>query len=135
MLTGPQVILILKTAVLAVTFLLLTSLLALLRGNYRLHGRINLIFFILTVVTLLGLEVVARWIDPELFLYFETDQGLKRALSIHLCFSLPAAAIMPFMLWTGFSHRRNIHLSLAVLFGIIWTGTFITGIFFLPHRP
>jgi hypothetical protein len=116
-----------------VTFLLLISLLALLRGNYYLHGRINLAFFILTVVALLGLEVLARWIDPELFLYFENDRDLKRALSIHLCFSLPAAAIMPFMLWTGFTHRRSIHLCLAVLFGIVWTGTFITGIFFLPH--
>jgi hypothetical protein len=134
-LTGPQVILSLKIAVVAVTLLLLLSQVALLCGNYRLHGRINLTFFILTVIALLGLEVVARLLDPDLFAYFENDADLKRALSIHLCFSLPAAAVMPFMLWTGFTHRRTIHLCLAVLFSILWTGTFITGIFFLPHVP
>ncbi len=38
---------------------------------------------------------------------------------------------MPLMLFTGFTHRRNLHLTLAVVFGILWTGTFVTGIFFL----
>src|SRR5438132_8513049 len=132
MLTGPHVILALKIAVLAVTLVFLTSQVALLRGNYRLHGRINLVFFILTAAALLVLEVLVRLIDPRLFDYF--DAGTKRILAIHLCFSLPSAAVMPFMLWTGLTHRRTIHLTLAVLFGILWTGTFITGIFFLPHN-
>jgi uncharacterized membrane protein YozB (DUF420 family) len=132
-LTAYNVILCLKLAVLAVTMLFLTSLMALYRGNYRLHGRINIVFFILTAVALVGLEVVVRMIDPELFRDFETVTELKRALTIHLCFSLPSAAIMPFMLWTGLTHRRAIHLTLAVVFAILWTGTFITGIFFLPH--
>ncbi len=131
MLTGPQVILTLQVAVLAVTILLLASLIALARGNYRLHGRINLTFCSLTIVALLGLEVVARLIDPDLFAYFEDDPDLKQALFIHLCFSLPSAAMMPVMLFTGFTHRRRIHLTMAAVFGVLWTGTFVTGIFFL----
>ncbi len=135
MLTGPHVILVLKVAVLTVTIIFLGSLVALLRGNVRLHGRINMIFFTLTVTALLGLEVVARLVDPALFQYFEADPDLKRTLFIHLCFSLPSAAVMPVMLYTGLTHRRTIHLSLAVVFGVLWTGTFVTGIFFLPHNP
>jgi uncharacterized membrane protein YozB (DUF420 family) len=134
-LNGPNVILTLKIAVLTVTCLLLSSFVALGRRNYRLHGRINLIFFILTSVALVGLEVVARFVDPTLFKYFEENEELTRALTTHLCFSLPAAAVMPLMLFTGFTHRRRIHLSLAVVFGLLWTGTFITGIFYLPHAP
>jgi uncharacterized membrane protein YozB (DUF420 family) len=132
-LTGPHVILTLKVAVLAVTLLFLTALAALARGNYRLHGRINLVFFILTAVALVGLEVVARLVDPELFAYFDATPGLRRALTTHLCFSLPSAAVMPLMLWTGYTHRRDWHLFLAGVFSVLWTGTFITGIFFLPH--
>ena len=131
MLTGPAVILSLKIAVLAVTFLFLCSLVALARGNYWLHGRINVAFFVLTAIAVLTLEVLVRVIDPELFNYFDADT--RRTLTIHLCFSLPSAAIMPFMLWTGLGHRRRVHLTLAVLFSILWTGTFVTGIFFLPH--
>ena len=131
MLSGPDVILGLKIAVLAVTLLFLTSLIALARGNYWLHGRINLAFFILTAAALLALEVLAHAVDPDLFNYFDADT--LRALTIHLCFSVPSAVIMPFMLWTGLTHRRRIHLTLAVVFSILWTGTFVTGIFFLPH--
>jgi hypothetical protein len=130
-LTGPDVVLALKGAVLAVTVLLLFSLAALARGQYRLHGRINMLFFFLTVVALVGLEIIARLIDPQVFSYFENDPDLQRALSIHLCFSFPAAALMPIMLYTGLTHRRSIHLLLAAVFGVLWTGTFITGIFFL----
>jgi hypothetical protein len=131
MLTGPDVVITLKGAVLAVTALFLLSLAALIRGQYRLHGRINMLFFVLTVAALLGLEVIARLIDPEIFSYFENDPELKRALSIHLRFSLPAAVLMPVMLYTGLTHRRTIHLLLAAVFSVLWTGTFITGIFFL----
>ena len=130
-LTGPDVILSLKIAVLAVTFLFLTSLLALSRGNYWLHGRINIAFFGLTATALMVLEVLVRLVNPELFNYFDAET--RRALNIHLCFSLPSALLMPFMLWTGLTHRRRVHLTLASLFSILWAGTFITGIFFLPH--
>lgn len=134
MLTGPNVILVLKVAVVAVTGLFLASLAALARGNQRLHGRINVVFFALTASALVGLEVVARWIDPSLFLYFEADPELRRALSTHLLFSLPAAGVMPLMLYTGFTGRRSLHLYLAGVFSVLWLGTFLTGVFYLPHR-
>jgi len=130
-LTGSQIILALRIAVLTVTVLLLLSLAAVVRGQYRLHGRINIVFFILTVGALVGLEVITRMIDPNVFSYIDDDPEAKRALTIHLCFSLPAAAVMPAMLYTGFTHRRTVHLVLAAIFGVLWTGTFITGIFFL----
>jgi uncharacterized membrane protein YozB (DUF420 family) len=130
-LTGAQVILSLKCAVICVTLLLLASLLALARGNYKLHGRLNLTFFTLTLTALLGLEVLTRLVNPRLFEYFSDQQ--RQALAIHLCFSVPAAVVMPAMLYTGLTHRRSLHLALAVVFGILWTGTFITGIFFLPN--
>ena len=131
MLTGPQVILALKIAVTAVTLLLLASLIALWRGNYRLHGRINLAFFTLTLAALLGLEVLVRVVNPKVFDYFDEDARMR--LSVHLSFSVPAAIVMPAMLYTGLTHRRGLHLTLAVIFAILWTGTFVTGVFFLPH--
>jgi hypothetical protein len=42
---------------------------------------------------------------------------------------------MPVMLFTGLTGRRTLHLRLAYLFGALWTGTFLTGVFFLPHTP
>src|SRR5438552_12202904 len=96
-LTGPEVILVLKVAVCAVTLLLLTALIGVARGNYWLHGRINMVFFVLTVTALFGLELVARVIDPALFDYF--DERTRRILAIHLCFALPSAALMPVMLF------------------------------------
>jgi hypothetical protein len=134
MLTGPNIILTLKIAVAAVTVLLLASLVALVRGQYRLHGRINLAFFTLTLLALLGLEVIVRVLDPGVFEYINRDDELRRALNLHLCFAVPSALVMPAMLYTGLTHRRTAHLILAVLFGILWTGTFITGVFGLPHR-
>jgi hypothetical protein len=130
-LSGHHVVLVLKGAVLAVTVLFLLSLVALARGQYRLHGRINRVFFVLTAAALLGLEIVARLVNPNVFDYFENDPGLKRALSVHLCFSLPATLLMPLMLFTGSTHRRNLHLTLAAVFAVLWTGTLVTGIFFL----
>ncbi|HEV3261626.1 MAG TPA: DUF420 domain-containing protein [Gemmataceae bacterium] len=131
MLSGPNVILALKVAVVTVTILLLASLVALARGNQRLHGRINIVFFVLTLAALVSLEVLIRFIDPRLFAYF--DPETRRALTIHLCFSLPAAALLPLMLYTGMTHRRRVHLALAMVFSLLWIGTFITGVFYLPH--
>jgi len=135
MLTGPNVILVLKVAVAAVTVLLLASLVALWRGNYWLHGRINLIFFTLTAATLIGFEGLIRVIRPELFNYIAENDEIRRALNIHLCFAVPSALLMPVMLYTGLTHRRTIHIALAYLFGALWTGTFLTGVFLLPHTP
>ena len=130
---GPYVILALKIAVSAVTLLLLASLAALARGNYRLHGRINVVFFTLTLLALLGLELLVQFIRPEVFDYIKSDPELSRALRIHLCFSVPSAMVMPAMLYTGLTHRRRVHLTLATIFGALWIGTFVTGVFFLPH--
>jgi uncharacterized membrane protein YozB (DUF420 family) len=133
MLTGPNVILALKVAVGAVTLLLVAALLALARGNYRLHGRINLAFFTLTLLALLGFEIIIRIIEPSIFDYIMHNDALRRSLNIHLCFSVPSALLMPAMLYTGWTHRRTVHLVLAGLFGALWIGTFVTGVFFLPH--
>ena len=38
---------------------------------------------------------------------------------------------MPVMLFTGLRHMRVPHLMLAVVFGLLWIGTFFTGVFFL----
>ena len=131
MVSGPRVILTLKIAVIAVTAILLASLVALARGRYRLHGRLNLIFFVLTFAAVVSLEILTRVIDPNLFAYL--DEDARQALRRHLFFSLPAAALLPLMLATGRTHRRQVHLCLAVVFAILWTGTFITGVFYLPH--
>jgi uncharacterized membrane protein YozB (DUF420 family) len=133
MLTGQNVILILKVAVSAVTVLLLASLVALAKGKRRLHGRINIVFFVLTVVTLIGFETLIQLIRPDLFLYFQEDAELNRKLTIHLCFAIPSALLMPFMLFTGLKGMRTIHIALACVFGTLWLGTFITGVFTLPH--
>lgn len=133
LLSGPHVILGLKVAVIAVTILLLASLLALARGKVRLHGRINLVFFVLTVFALFVFEVVIRFLNRDAFDYLNADPVLRNALNVHLCFSVPSALLMPLMLYTGLSHRRTAHLILAFVFGVLWFGTFITGVFFLPH--
>ncbi len=127
------VILILKIAVIAVTVLLGASLIALWRGKYRLHGRINMVFFVLTLSALLGLEVIARIIDPDIFKRYFTEHDAREEFKTHLCFSLPATALLPFMLFTGLKHRRWLHVGLGSVFLVLWIGTFITGVFFLPH--
>ncbi len=131
MLTGPNVILTLKVAVVAVTVLLLVSLLALASGRQRLHGRLNLVFLILTLTAVFGLEVLVRVVDPDLFGYL--DEPARQALRIHLLFSVPAALLLPVMYLTGRSGRGTLHFALALVFAILWAGTFVTGVFFLPH--
>jgi hypothetical protein len=135
---GPYVILTLKVAVAAVTVLFLSSLVALAKGNYRLHGRINWAFLTLTLFAVLGLELVSRLVYPlvagddrDLFSYFDAET--RRALRVHLCFSIPSAVVLPVMLYLGLTHRRRWHVALGVLFALLWAGTFVTGIFFLPH--
>ena len=115
----------------AVTLLLLASLAALSRGHYRLHGRINIAFFVLTLAALFGLEVVVRFIDPAVFDYFSEET--RHLLAVHLCFALPAAALLPVMLFSGLRHRRRLHLAVAAVFAVLWTGTVVTSVFYLPH--
>ena len=40
--------------------------------------------------------------------------------------------LMPAMLYSGKTHR-SWHVPLAVVFSVLWAGTFVTGIFFLPY--
>jgi hypothetical protein len=123
---------VLKCAVIAVTILLVGSLVALARGNFRLHGRINILFFVLTLAAVIGLEVLVQMSDRQLFDYLLAEPETRWRLQVHLCFSLPATAVMPVMLYTGLKGHRQVHLFLAGVFAVLWIGTFITGIFFLP---
>jgi hypothetical protein len=132
-LTPEIVILTLKIAVSAVTVLLVGSLTALAFGRYRLHGRINLTFFILVLAALLGFELVAQVVYPGMLVDFLRANDALDALYIHLGFSVPSALLLPVMLWTGLKGRRELHITLGVVFLTLWTGTFITGVFFLPH--
>lgn len=129
MLTGPNVILGLKVAVGSVTVLLLAALVMLARGNYRWHGRINTVFFALTFTAVLGLEFLIRFVDPQLFDYF--DESAQRMMRIHLSFSIPSTILLPIMLISGWTHRRRLHIAVGILFLPCWVGTFVTGIFFL----
>jgi uncharacterized membrane protein YozB (DUF420 family) len=131
-LTAENVLITLKVAVAAVTVLLLASLLALARGNYRLHGRINTVFFVLTLTALVGLEVVVRLLRPDIFEGYFAERGAQQAIQIHLAFSMPAAVLLMAMLYTGWKGRRNLHIALGLVFLVLWAGTFVTGIFFLP---
>lgn len=135
---GPSLILALKAAVTAATLVWLLSLAALWSGKPRLHGRINLAFFVLALSAILGLEMASRVIYPlirpdeqDLFSYF--DDATRRALRIHLCFAVPAALVLVGMLTTGLTGLRAVHVRLGVLFAMLWTGTVVTGLFFLPH--
>jgi hypothetical protein len=130
-LTGPNVIIALKVAVAAVTVLLLASLIAIATGRRRLHGQINFYFFVLTLTAVLGLELVIRVVKPDVFDYL--DDTARAALRLHLWFSVPAAALLPVMYFTGRTGRGRLHFALALVFVILWAGTFVTGIFFLPH--
>ena len=38
------------------------------------------------------------------------------------------------MLFTGLAHKRTFHIGAGILFTVLWTGTFITGIFLLRHE-
>lgn len=130
MFTPVVIIPVLQILVAAVTLLLIASLIALARGLKRLHGRINTVFFILTMTTVLGLEVVIRFANPEFTTGFSEED--RRALTRHLLFSVPAAILLPFMLFSGKTHR-SWHVTLSIFFSIFWIGTFTTGIFFLPY--
>ena len=116
--TGENVILGLKVSVLVVTLLLAASLIALSRG------RIALFVF----------EGIIRFWNPEVFDYIRQKPELFQSLRIHLAFSVPSALLMPLMLWSGLKHNRNFHIGLGIVFLILWSGTFVTGIFFLPHQ-
>ncbi len=133
MLTPTLVILSLKYAVGAVTVLLVFSLIALAKGKIKLHGKINIVFFILTVAALFLFEIVVRMIDPVLFSGLWKNAVLAKSLKIHLCFAVPSAFLMGIMLFTGLRKFRVLHRRVAIVFLVCWIGTFYTGIFWLPN--
>lgn len=131
MLTPTAVIVILKIAVSAVTVLLVASLLALVNRRPRLHGQINRVFFALTMSTVLMFEGFIRFVDPGVTAGFSTEQ--REALTIHLAFAIPSAVLLPVMLYTGVRRRKRLHVTIAFGFLALWAGTFVTGVFFIPH--
>jgi uncharacterized membrane protein YozB (DUF420 family) len=129
--TGPEIILTLKVLVTAVTVLLTASVIAIATGRKKLHGRLNTAFFVLTMTTVLGFELLLR-LGTDVSASFSPEA--RQALRVHLCFAVPSAVLLPVMLWSGATGRRKLHRPLAAIFLILWTGTFITGVFFLPHE-
>ena len=127
--TGPQIILTLKILVATVTVLFVASLVALLLKRPRLHGQINTVFFVLTMLTVVGFEVLLQFVDVSATF----DEEARHALRVHLWFAVPSALILPVMLFTGKTRRKTVHVAFGVAFAIMWVGTFVTGIFFLPH--
>jgi len=127
--TGPQIILTLKVLVATVTVLLVASLIALLLKRPRLHGQINTVFFVLTMLTVLGFEGLLQAIDVSATF----DAEARESLWVHLRFAVPSAVMLPVMLYTGKTRRKTLHIVFGVVFTILWTGTFVTGVFYLPH--
>lgn len=121
---GPQIILTLKVLVVAVTLLLLASLVALLLKRPRLHGHINTVFFVLTMATVAGFEALLQWVDVSAAF----DDAARQALRTHLWFSVPSALLLPAMIVSGKMRRKQLHLALAAVFLLLWTGTVITGL-------
>lgn len=122
--TGPQIILALKVLVVTVTLLLLASLVALVLKRPRLHGHINTAFFVLTMATVAGFEALLQWVDVSAAF----DGAARQALRTHLWFSVPSALLLPAMIISGKMRLKQLHLALAAVFLLLWTGTVITGL-------
>jgi hypothetical protein len=127
--TGPQIILALKVLVTSVTVLFAASLVALLLKRPRLHGRINTAFFALTMLTVAGFEAVLQFVDVSAAF----DDRTRQALRVHLWFAVPSALLLPVMLLTGRAGKKAAHVAFGSAFLVLWMGTFVTGVFFLPH--
>jgi hypothetical protein len=134
-LQAETVIVTLKIAVIAVTLLLMASMTALALGKGRLHGRINIVFFALVIIALIGFEATIHVVSPGMVQDYLSRQGALQNLYIHLGFSVPSALVLPAMLFTGLTRRIGAHKPMGVVFLLLWSGTFITGVFFLPHSP
>lgn len=128
--TGPETILALKVLVSAVTLILVAAVVAIAAGRKRLHGRLNTAFLVLTLATVLLFEARLRF-GPSVAESFSPEA--REALRVHLYFAVPSAVMLPLMYWSGATGRRRLHLPLAVLFSALWAGTFVTGVFYLPH--
>src|SRR5262245_31762041 len=120
MLSGADIILTLKVLVSAVTVLFAAAIWAILTGRKALHGRLNTTFFVLTMTTVLGFELLIRF-GPDVTASFSDEA--RRALRVHLGFAIPSALVMPVMFWSGWTGRKRVHLPLAVIFVVLWAGT------------
>lgn len=128
---GAAIILTLKILVSLVTMILIAAIVAVATGRKRLHGRLNTVFFVLTMLTVVGFEGLIRFGVPvsETF-----SDETRAALRVHLCFAVPSALLLPLMLWSGTTGRRMLHKIAAGIFTLAWAGTFFTGVFWLPHE-
>jgi len=127
--TGPQIILTLKVLVVAVTLLLIASLIALALKRPRLHGHINTAFFVLTMTTVVAFEGLLQW-GVDVATTFDPAQ--REALRTHLWFAVPSALLLPAMIVSGKMRLKRLHLVLAAGFSLLWIGTLVTGLG-LPH--
>lgn len=74
-----------------------------------------------------------RVLWPHLSAEFLDPNGpVRRPLRTHLLFAVPAAAVLPVMMYSGGSRRGLLHRGTAGVFVVLWAGTFVTGIFLLP---
>lgn len=136
--SGYDIVLVLKIAVAAVTLLLAAALVAVVRGNVRLHGRLNVIFFVLTMTAVALFELLLRigpYVEPGWAVTNGWTPFQRQVLRVHLCFVIPLMVVLPLMLMTGLKRWRRLHLPLAIVFSILWLGMLVTGIGLLPHAP
>jgi uncharacterized membrane protein YozB (DUF420 family) len=129
-LSGPTIILTLKVLVSVVTLLFAVAVWAIATGRKRLHGRVNTVFFALTLTTVVGFEVLLR-VQGNVKDHFTPEQ--KQALLVHLCFAVPSAVLLLVMMTTALLRWKRLHVACGLLFALLWLGTFVTGVFFLPH--
>ena len=102
---------------------------ALAAGRPRLHGRINTAVFALTILTVSGFEVLLQFVDVK----STFGPAARDALRVHLWFAVPSAAVLPLLFVTGVTGHKRLHVGLSSAFTVLWVGTFVTGVFFLPH--
>ena len=129
--TGPEILLALKVLVSAVTVVFAAAVVAIATGYRRLHGQLNVVFFVLTMTTVLGFELLLR-LGTDVSATFSPEA--KAALRVHLVFAVPSALLLPLMLWSGATRRRRLHVPLAVVFTLLWAATVYTGLFTLPSE-
>jgi hypothetical protein len=129
-LSGPAIILTLKVLVSVVTVLFAAAVWAIATKRKKLHGRINTVFFVLTLTTVVGFELLLR-LQGNVTEHFSPAQ--RQALLIHLCFAVPSAVLLLVMMGSALLKWKRFHVACGVLFTVLWLGTFVTGVFFLPH--
>jgi uncharacterized membrane protein YozB (DUF420 family) len=128
--SGPAIILTLKVLVSVVTVLFAVAVWAIATGRKKLHGRINTAFFTLTLTTVIGFELLLR-VQGNVTDHFTAGQ--KQALLVHLCFAGPSAVLLLVMMGSALLKWKRFHIACGLLFAVLWAGTFVTGVFFLPH--